>query len=71
MSFGKAQELVSKMREDAEFRSVLKAKSDSKALKDYLKTSGYECSRRDLVCAMISCMEDLEKMMQETPKLDN
>ncbi len=64
MSFEKAQQLVMRMRDDTEFRSDLVSKPDSETMKKHLRESGYNCSRRELVCAMAGCMEELEKTMK-------
>jgi predicted ribosomally synthesized peptide with nif11-like leader len=61
MSFEKAQQFVARMREDQDFRKAVKSTSDMKALKEYLRKTGYDFTEHDLMRAMASCMEEMER----------
>lgn len=54
-----AQDFVARMRMDLVFRAALMATADSRALRVMLRDSGYNFSERDLVGAMVACMEEM------------
>ena len=65
MSFENAQKLVSKMRDDKEFRNNVQGMPDNQALKSYLREEGYEFEELDLIKSMAACMTGLDQMMQK------
>lgn len=60
-----AQQFVSKMREDKEFRNIIQSIADNNALKNYLREQGYEFEESDLMKAMAVCMTGLDQTMKE------
>lgn len=56
-----AVHFVARMREDRAFREAVKATTDSQALRVLLRDTGYDFSERDLVGAMIGCMEEIQR----------
>jgi len=60
-----AQQFVSKMREDKEFRNIIQSIADNNVLKNYLREQGYEFEEADLMKAMAVCMTGLDQMMKE------
>lgn len=54
-----AQHFVARMRMDREFREAVKATADGRALRRLLRASGYAFSERELVGAMVGCMEEM------------
>ena len=64
MSVEKAQQFVARMRIDQEFRGAVQATADTESLREMLRKSGYEFSERELVGAMVSCMEEMGRMAQ-------
>ena len=60
MTFNSAQEFIQKMREDKEFRQVMKNIGDREKLWNTLKDKGYYFDERDLVQAMAACMAEFE-----------
>jgi predicted ribosomally synthesized peptide with nif11-like leader len=63
MSLESAQQFVSKMKEDQDFRAKVQGFAEIESLKDFLKGQGYDFDERDLVGAMAACMAELNKMM--------
>ena len=64
MSLESAQQFVSRMREDKEFRAIVGQTDDTPALNVYLKRQGFDFDQRELVGAMAACMAELEAMEQ-------
>ncbi len=64
MSLASAQEFVSRMKEDKEFRSAVQEVADVAELNDYLRDQGFEFNQRELVGAMAACMTELDAMSQ-------
>ena len=64
MSLDSAQQFVSRMKEDKEFRAAVGLTADTAALDAYLKNHGFEFNQRDLVGAMAACMAELDAMSQ-------
>lgn len=64
MSLESAQQFVSRMKEDKEFRIRILQTDDSVALNVYLRGLGFEFNQRQLVGAMAECMADLDAMAQ-------
>ena len=64
MSLESAQQFVSRMKEDKEFRIRILQTDDSVALNVYLRGLGFEFNHRQLVGAMAECMADLDAMAQ-------
>ncbi len=64
MSLESAQQFVSRMREDEEFRATVGQTDDTLALNVYLKRQGFDFDQRELVGAMAACMAELEAMEQ-------
>lgn len=64
MSLESAQQFVSRMREDKEFRATVGQTDDTRALNAYLKRHGFDFDQRELVEAMATCMAELEAMEQ-------
>lgn len=63
MSFEKAEAFVNRLRENREFRSKVAGMADIKAVKAFLSSEGIEFTERELMDAMISCMNGLDEMM--------
>ncbi len=63
MSLESAQQFVSRMKEDQEFRAKAQSFADVASLKDFLQAQGYEFNERELVGAMAACMAELDKIM--------
>ena len=61
MALESAQQFVEKMRDDLSFRKSIKGTLDTNALKKLLKKSRFEFTKRELMLAMASCMEEMEK----------
>ncbi len=61
MSVASAQEFVGRMKDDAEFRTVVTGFADPLKLSDYLRSRGHEFDLTDLVKAMAACMAELEQ----------
>lgn len=64
MSLESAQQFVSKMKEDKQFRESVQQTADIVALNDYLTGQGFEFNQRELIGAMAACMAELDKMVQ-------
>lgn len=64
MSLDSAQQFVSKMREDKEFRNIIQSIADNNTLKNYLREQGYEFEESDLMKAMAVCMTSLDQLMK-------
>jgi predicted ribosomally synthesized peptide with nif11-like leader len=62
MSRESAQQFVSRMKDDKEFRIAVQRTADTAALNDYLRGKGFEFNQRELVGAMAACMAELEGM---------
>ena len=60
MTFNSAQAFVQKMKEDAEFREMVRNIGDKGKLLNAIKDKGYDFDQRDLVQAMAACMAELE-----------
>jgi predicted ribosomally synthesized peptide with nif11-like leader len=61
MSLENAQQFVSRMKEDKQFRNKVQNIADNKKLKEYLENQGYNFDERELISAMAACMAELEK----------
>ena len=61
MSLENAQQFVSRMKEDKQFRNKVQNIADNKKLKEYLENQGYNFDERELIGAMAACMAELEK----------
>jgi predicted ribosomally synthesized peptide with nif11-like leader len=61
MSLENAQQFVSRMKEDRQFRNKVQSIADNKKLKEYLEKQCYEFDERELIGAMAACMAELEK----------
>ena len=66
MSFENAQQFVSRMKEDREFRRGVINTADTEELKEYLLKTGYDFNERELVEAMALCMDELERIVQKS-----
>jgi len=64
MSLEHAQQFVSRMKEDGDFRATVRNIDNSEVLNDYLGAHGYEFDQRELVAAMAACMAELDDRMQ-------
>lgn len=64
MSLKSAEQFVSKMKEDQEFRATVQQTPDTAALNDYLRSQGFDFNQRELVGAMAACMAELDAMGQ-------
>lgn len=62
MSLESAQQFVSKMKEDKEFRTTVGQTADTVALNSYLRGQGFEFDQKELVGAMAVCMAELHEM---------
>ena len=61
MSLENAQQFVSRMKEDKQFRNTVQSITDNNKLKEYLENQGYNFDERELIGAMAACMAELEK----------
>ena len=61
MALESAHQFVEKMRDDLSFRKSIKGASDTNVLKKLLKKSRFEFTKRELMLAMVSCMEEMKK----------
>jgi predicted ribosomally synthesized peptide with nif11-like leader len=61
MSLASAQEFVSTMKSDQEFRAAVTSFSDVGELGKYLQIQGYEFGLSDLIKAMAFCMAELDQ----------
>ncbi len=64
MSMTSAQEFVSRMKVDGEFRTLVTGFADRLKQSDYLRSQGYEFDLQDLVRAMAACMAGQEPSSQ-------
>jgi predicted ribosomally synthesized peptide with nif11-like leader len=67
MTLESAQQLVSRMKEDKDFREKLAGVADTEALWELLAVEGFDFDERDLVGAMAACMTELEKAVGRQP----
>ncbi len=64
MSLESAQQFVSRMKEDKEFRTAVEQNADTVTLIVFLRSQGYEFDQRELVGAMAACMAELDATAQ-------
>jgi len=64
MSLKSAQQFVSRMKEDKEFRAAVGQTTDTVALNVYLIGQGFQFNQMELVEAMAACMAELDAMAQ-------
>lgn len=64
MSLESAEQFVSRMKEDKQFRTAVQKTADTLALNDYLRSQGFDFNQRELVGAMAACMAELDAMVQ-------
>lgn len=64
MSLESAQQFVSRMNGDKEFRTAVEHCADTMALIVFLRSQGYEFDQRELVGAMAACMGELDATPQ-------
>ena len=67
MSFESAQQFVTKMRENHEFRNEASKIPDTVLMEEFIKTNGFDFDISHLVEAMANCMAGMEKAMNEKP----
>ncbi len=65
MSLTSAQQFLSRMKEDKEFRASVRQFPDVSTLNNYLRDQGFEFNQRELIGAMVACMAELDAMSQD------
>jgi predicted ribosomally synthesized peptide with nif11-like leader len=61
MSLANAQQFVSAMKSDREFRAAVASFSTRLELGNFLRVQGYEFDLPDLIKAMAGCMAELDQ----------
>ena len=65
MSFESAQQFVTKMRENHEFRNEASKIPDTASMEVFIKTNDFDFDISHLVEAMADCMDGIERAMNE------